>query len=89
MICFLFFFLASSDLQVFSGAQGPAGAMVNQTVTPASLTQPAQVGSITKLSLDGGYCVLCAGSPMISHHSILNFIAIVFKCVHFKYFVSF
>ncbi|XP_030008423.1 BRD4-interacting chromatin-remodeling complex-associated protein isoform X3 [Sphaeramia orbicularis] len=34
---------ASSDLQVFSGAQGPAGAMVNQTVTPASLTQPAQV----------------------------------------------
>uniref|UniRef100_A0A8D3BFY9 GLTSCR protein conserved domain-containing protein n=1 Tax=Scophthalmus maximus TaxID=52904 RepID=A0A8D3BFY9_SCOMX len=34
---------ATSDLQVFSGAQGPAGAMVNQTVTPASLTQPAQV----------------------------------------------
>ncbi|XP_063349094.1 BRD4-interacting chromatin-remodeling complex-associated protein isoform X4 [Pelmatolapia mariae] len=34
---------ASSDLQVFSGAQGQAGAMVNQTVTPASLTQPAQV----------------------------------------------
>ncbi|XP_029373603.1 BRD4-interacting chromatin-remodeling complex-associated protein isoform X3 [Echeneis naucrates] len=34
---------ASSDLQVFSGAQGPAGSMVNQTVTPASLTQPAQV----------------------------------------------
>ncbi|XP_069577062.1 BRD4-interacting chromatin-remodeling complex-associated protein isoform X4 [Brachyistius frenatus] len=34
---------ASSDLQVFSGAQGPAGAMVNQTVTPASLTQSAQV----------------------------------------------
>ncbi|XP_053176976.1 BRD4-interacting chromatin-remodeling complex-associated protein isoform X2 [Scomber japonicus] len=34
---------ASSDLKVFSGAQGPAGAMVNQTVTPASLTQPAQV----------------------------------------------
>ncbi|KAM9801072.1 BRD4-interacting chromatin-remodeling complex-associated protein isoform 2-T2 [Neosynchiropus ocellatus] len=34
---------ASSDLQVFSGAPGPAGAMVNQTVTPASLTQPAQV----------------------------------------------
>lgn len=34
---------ASSDLQVFSGAQGPAGAVVNQTVTPASLTQPAQV----------------------------------------------
>ncbi|KAK9521216.1 hypothetical protein VZT92_021040 [Zoarces viviparus] len=34
---------ASSDLQVFSGAQGPAGAMVNQTVTPASLTQPVQV----------------------------------------------
>ncbi|KAM7412684.1 hypothetical protein PAMA_020186 [Pampus argenteus] len=34
---------ASSDLQVFSGAQGPAGAMINQTVTPASLTQPAQV----------------------------------------------
>ncbi|KAM7398958.1 hypothetical protein PAMP_018258 [Pampus punctatissimus] len=34
---------ASSDLQVFSGAQGPAGAMMNQTVTPASLTQPAQV----------------------------------------------
>ncbi|XP_053278975.1 BRD4-interacting chromatin-remodeling complex-associated protein isoform X2 [Pleuronectes platessa] len=33
----------ASDLQVFSGAQGPAGAMVNQTVTPASLTQPAQV----------------------------------------------
>ncbi|XP_026197896.1 BRD4-interacting chromatin-remodeling complex-associated protein isoform X2 [Anabas testudineus] len=34
---------ASSDLQVFSGAQGPAGAIVNQTVTPVSLTQPAQV----------------------------------------------
>ncbi|XP_040027327.2 BRD4-interacting chromatin-remodeling complex-associated protein isoform X3 [Gasterosteus aculeatus] len=34
---------ASSDLQVFSGAQGPAGAMVNQTVTPASLSQPVQV----------------------------------------------
>ncbi|XP_028275498.1 BRD4-interacting chromatin-remodeling complex-associated protein isoform X2 [Parambassis ranga] len=34
---------ASSDLQVFSGAQGPAGAMVNQTVTPVSLTQPTQV----------------------------------------------
>ncbi|KAM9318212.1 BRD4-interacting chromatin-remodeling complex-associated protein [Pholidichthys leucotaenia] len=34
---------ASSDLKVFSGAQGPAGAMVNQTVPPASLTQPAQV----------------------------------------------
>ncbi|KAK2846657.1 hypothetical protein Q5P01_009656 [Channa striata] len=34
---------ASSDLQVFSGAQGPAGAMVNQTVTPVSLTQPVQV----------------------------------------------
>ncbi|XP_014870207.1 glioma tumor suppressor candidate region gene 1 protein isoform X4 [Poecilia latipinna] len=34
----------SSDLQVFSGAQGQAAAaMVNQTVTPASLTQPAQV----------------------------------------------
>ncbi|XP_037313262.1 BRD4-interacting chromatin-remodeling complex-associated protein isoform X2 [Pungitius pungitius] len=35
--------IASSDLQVFSGAQGPAGAMVNQTVTPASLSQPVQV----------------------------------------------
>ncbi|XP_061575804.1 BRD4-interacting chromatin-remodeling complex-associated protein isoform X3 [Cololabis saira] len=34
---------AASDLQVFSGAPGPAGAMVNQTVTPVSLTQPAQV----------------------------------------------
>ncbi|KAM4743371.1 LOW QUALITY PROTEIN: BRD4-interacting chromatin-remodeling complex-associated protein [Anableps anableps] len=33
----------SSDLQVFSGAQGQAGAMVNQTVTPVSLTQPVQV----------------------------------------------
>ncbi|XP_008424675.1 glioma tumor suppressor candidate region gene 1 protein isoform X3 [Poecilia reticulata] len=34
----------SSDLQVFSGAQvQAAAAMVNQTVTPASLTQPAQV----------------------------------------------
>ncbi|XP_014841130.1 PREDICTED: glioma tumor suppressor candidate region gene 1 protein isoform X4 [Poecilia mexicana] len=34
----------SSDLQVFSGAQGQAAAaMVNQTVTPASLTQPTQV----------------------------------------------
>lgn len=40
--------LASSDLQVFSGAQGSAGAMVNQTVTPVSLTQPAQVGNIKK-----------------------------------------
>uniref|UniRef100_A0A1A8G7M6 Glioma tumor suppressor candidate region gene 1 n=1 Tax=Nothobranchius korthausae TaxID=1143690 RepID=A0A1A8G7M6_9TELE len=34
---------ASSDLQGFSGAQGPAGAVVNQTVTPVSLTQPTQV----------------------------------------------
>ncbi|XP_041850684.1 BRD4-interacting chromatin-remodeling complex-associated protein isoform X2 [Melanotaenia boesemani] len=34
---------ASSDLQVFSGPPGPAGAMVNQPVTPASLTQPSQV----------------------------------------------
>lgn len=34
-------FLVSSDLQVFSGAQGPA--LVNQSVSPASLTQPAQV----------------------------------------------
>lgn len=33
----------SSDLQVFSGAQGQAGALVNQTVTPVSLTQPVQV----------------------------------------------
>ncbi|XP_034024400.1 BRD4-interacting chromatin-remodeling complex-associated protein isoform X2 [Thalassophryne amazonica] len=33
----------SSDLQVFSGAPGPGGAMMNQTVTPASLTQPTQV----------------------------------------------
>uniref|UniRef100_A0A3Q3JER9 GLTSCR protein conserved domain-containing protein n=1 Tax=Monopterus albus TaxID=43700 RepID=A0A3Q3JER9_MONAL len=32
----------SSDLQVFSGAQGAGGAVVNQTVTPVSLTQPAQ-----------------------------------------------
>ncbi|XP_015239654.1 PREDICTED: glioma tumor suppressor candidate region gene 1 protein isoform X2 [Cyprinodon variegatus] len=31
------------DLQVFSGAQGQAGAMVHQTVTPVSLTQPVQV----------------------------------------------
>ncbi|KAF3693274.1 BRD4-interacting chromatin-remodeling complex-associated protein [Channa argus] len=34
---------ASSDLQLFSGAQGPAGALVNQNVTPVSLTQPVQV----------------------------------------------
>ncbi|XP_013889504.1 glioma tumor suppressor candidate region gene 1 protein isoform X2 [Austrofundulus limnaeus] len=34
---------ASSDLQVFSGVQGPAGAAVNQTVPPVSLTQPTQV----------------------------------------------
>lgn len=40
---YLFSLLASSDLQVFSGAQGQAGAIVNQTVTPVSLTQPAQV----------------------------------------------
>ncbi|XP_041659920.1 BRD4-interacting chromatin-remodeling complex-associated protein isoform X3 [Cheilinus undulatus] len=33
----------ASDLQVFSGAQGAAGSVVNQTVPPASLTQPAQV----------------------------------------------
>ncbi|KAM4590478.1 BRD4-interacting chromatin-remodeling complex-associated protein isoform 2-T2 [Fundulus diaphanus] len=33
----------SSDLPVFSGAQGQTGAMVNQTVTPVSLTQPVQV----------------------------------------------
>lgn len=32
---------ASSDLQVFSGVQ--AGAAVNQTVPPVSLTQPTQV----------------------------------------------
>lgn len=61
--------LASSDLQVFSGAQGPAGAMVNQTVTPASLTQPAQVGS-TKSQTDTG----CLGQIMIlvSKNSDLN-----------------
>lgn len=35
---------ASSDLQAFSGAQGSAGPIGNQTVTPVSLTQPAQVG---------------------------------------------
>lgn len=40
--------LASSDLQVFSGAQGSAGAIVNQIVAPVSLTQPAQVGYIKK-----------------------------------------
>ncbi|XP_037837403.1 BRD4-interacting chromatin-remodeling complex-associated protein isoform X2 [Kryptolebias marmoratus] len=34
---------ASSDLQVFSGVQGPAGAAGNQTVPPVSLTQPTQV----------------------------------------------
>lgn len=38
---------ASSDLQAFSGAQGSAGPIGNQTVTPVSLTQPAQVGNIT------------------------------------------
>lgn len=37
---------ASSDLQAFSGAQASAGPIGNQTVTPVSLTQPAQVGSI-------------------------------------------
>lgn len=35
---------ASSDLQAFSGAQGSAGPIGNPTVTPVSLTQPAQVG---------------------------------------------
>uniref|UniRef100_A0A3Q0T1S3 BRD4 interacting chromatin remodeling complex associated protein n=1 Tax=Amphilophus citrinellus TaxID=61819 RepID=A0A3Q0T1S3_AMPCI len=44
----------SSDLQVFSGAQGPAGAMVNQTVTPASLTQPAQQPKPGVISSVGG-----------------------------------
>lgn len=44
MVSFFSLLLGSSDLQVFSGAQGSAGAMVNQTVTPVSLTQPAQVG---------------------------------------------
>lgn len=39
---------ASSDLQLFSGAQGPAGALVNQSVTHANLTQPAQVGILKK-----------------------------------------
>nr|XP_057935213.1 BRD4-interacting chromatin-remodeling complex-associated protein isoform X2 [Doryrhamphus excisus] len=34
---------ASSDLQVVSGVQGPAGAKVNQTIAPVSLTQPAQI----------------------------------------------
>ncbi|XP_061733906.1 BRD4-interacting chromatin-remodeling complex-associated protein isoform X2 [Nerophis ophidion] len=34
---------ASSDLQVVSGVQGPAGAKVNQTIAPMSLTQPAQI----------------------------------------------
>ncbi|XP_057694781.1 BRD4-interacting chromatin-remodeling complex-associated protein-like isoform X1 [Corythoichthys intestinalis] len=33
---------ASSDLQVVSGVQGPAGATVNKTIAPVSLTQPAQ-----------------------------------------------
>lgn len=36
---------ASSDLQAFSGAQASAGPVGNQTVTPVSLTQPAQVGN--------------------------------------------
>lgn len=38
-------FSASNDLQVFSGAQGTAGAIVNQTVTSVSLTQPTQVNT--------------------------------------------
>ncbi|KAM8904821.1 BRD4-interacting chromatin-remodeling complex-associated protein isoform 2-T2 [Spinachia spinachia] len=53
--------IASSDLQVFSGAQGPAGALGNQTVTPASLSQPVQVqpkpgviGSVGGLTLGKG-----------------------------------
>ncbi|XP_033832356.1 BRD4-interacting chromatin-remodeling complex-associated protein isoform X1 [Periophthalmus magnuspinnatus] len=33
----------ASDLQVFSGAQGPAATIMNQTVTPTCLNQPAQV----------------------------------------------
>ncbi|KAK7883037.1 hypothetical protein WMY93_029211 [Mugilogobius chulae] len=33
----------TSDLQVFSGAQGPAAAIMNQTVTPTCLNQPSQV----------------------------------------------
>uniref|UniRef100_A0A674MRC9 BRD4 interacting chromatin remodeling complex associated protein n=1 Tax=Takifugu rubripes TaxID=31033 RepID=A0A674MRC9_TAKRU len=35
--------IASNELQIFSGAQGSAGTIVNQTVTPVSLTQPTQV----------------------------------------------
>ncbi|XP_068172732.1 BRD4-interacting chromatin-remodeling complex-associated protein-like isoform X2 [Antennarius striatus] len=61
---------ASSDLQVFSGAQGPAGAMVNQTVTPASLTQPAQpkpgvISSVGGMTLGkGGMQIQVLGSSL-------------------------
>ncbi|XP_037124132.1 BRD4-interacting chromatin-remodeling complex-associated protein isoform X3 [Syngnathus acus] len=34
---------ASSDLQVVSGVPGQAGAKVNQSIAPVSLTQPAQI----------------------------------------------
>lgn len=67
--------LASSDLQVFSGAQGQAGAMVNQTVTPASLTQPAQVCNITQFPvrtyvwyLPG--VILCYSNTFVSEYKI-------------------
>ncbi|KAM4566320.1 BRD4-interacting chromatin-remodeling complex-associated protein isoform 2-T2 [Odontesthes bonariensis] len=63
---------ATSDLQIFSGGQGPAGAMVNQPVTPASLTQPAQVqpkpgviSSVGGMTLGkGGIKIQVLGAPL-------------------------
>uniref|UniRef100_A0A3P8VFB1 BRD4 interacting chromatin remodeling complex associated protein n=1 Tax=Cynoglossus semilaevis TaxID=244447 RepID=A0A3P8VFB1_CYNSE len=46
--------VTSSDLQLFSGAQGPAGALVNQSVTHANLTQPAQQPKPGVISSVGG-----------------------------------
>lgn len=65
--------LASSDLQVFSGAQGSAGAMVNQTVIPASLTQPVQVRNTAQSQFLWRICK----------------VVIVCKMCTFVYFVSF
>lgn len=55
-----------SDLQVFSGAKGSAGAIINQTVTPVSLNPQAQVqpkpGVISSVGGMGGVQIQVLGT---------------------------
>lgn len=84
---------ASSDLHVVSGVQGPAGAKVNQTIVPVSLTQPAQVSVFLKISyehrISHQVCVkgVCVGgyfwniSPvMMKECSRYNILSFLFFC---------